>query len=554
MSRNPSVMTSETGKLSWKSPRILLHHVLCILALMWVPLANGQPHFFYDTTNYIRAADMALHLYSGKRISTVWTDRYQDQLPGASEQPENKPEADGDTKAVGSTDGNSVLGDSNADTASATEADPPTHNDISSGLVMSGRSPYIGAFMLAGYITSNFWLFVLFQSVMSYVLIRLALRRFDVVERRLVTGIVLGISAVTTLPYYNGLLLADAFAAFGILGFLLLATPGRLSRAEFWFVILAMAVSVVSHLTHIVMLVAMLGLAILLSLLKWVPPVPRRGWVAGFGMVFVGLASVQITALATEAALGKKPQLLPLLTARFIPDGPGLAYIDAGCEGNRFQVCRVTLGDTTSEAAFISATTPGVGTYLLAEPEERRRMGEEDVAFAWAVFQFDPLGQSAAIIRNTFRQLTWVEYGGLNRGCFDRSPCWSSVPEPVRTELRESLSGKNAWPETFMTRVLQFSVLLSLVTIAYCLWQQARSGRAEWIVMRTWLAYIAIAMLACSAFGGAVVDPQYRYIGRLIWLMPLCALIALIMHRSRSRGADSEPVRVDMRNPSENPR
>ncbi|MEM8919701.1 MAG: hypothetical protein AAGE37_12670 [Pseudomonadota bacterium] len=536
MSNDPSIMSAETAASSWKSPRILLHHILCILALMWVPLANGQPHFFYDTTNYIRAADLALHLYSGKRVSTVWTDRYENQLPGANKElSDNKPK------------------DSRPENQSAAESDPPTHNDISSGLVMSGRSPYIGAFMLAGYITSNFWLFVLFQSVMSYILISLALRRFDIVDRKLITGTVVGISAATTLPYYNGLLLADAFAAFGILGFLLLVTPGRLSRAEFWFIVLAMAISVVSHLTHIVMLIAMLGMAILLALLKWTPPIPRRAWLAGFGMVLVGLGSVQITALATEAALGKKPQLLPLLTARFIPDGPGKAFIDAGCDDNRFQVCRVPLGDTTSEAAFISATEPGVGTYLLAKPEERRTMGEEDVAFAWAVFQFDPLGQSAAIFRNTFRQLTWVEYGGLNRGCFDRSPCWSSVPEPVRTELKESLSGQNAWPETFMTRLLQFSVLLSLVIIAYCLWQNARNGRIEWVIMRTWLAYIFIAMLACSAFGGAVVDPQYRYIGRLIWLVPLCALIALIMHRSRNAEAGRDHVQVDVRNPTGNP-
>ena len=36
-----------------------LRHLLCILALMWVGIANGQPLFFStDSTNYIRAADV----------------------------------------------------------------------------------------------------------------------------------------------------------------------------------------------------------------------------------------------------------------------------------------------------------------------------------------------------------------------------------------------------------------------------------------------------------------------------------------------------------------
>jgi len=40
-----------------------------------------------------------------------------------------------------------------------------------------------------------------------------------------------------------------------------------------------------------------------------------------------------------------------------------------------------------------------------------------------------------------------------------------------------------------------------------------------------------VAMLVCSFFGGAVSDPQYRYQGRLIWLVPFFAAIAFCLWR-----------------------
>ncbi|OYW45967.1 MAG: hypothetical protein B7Z33_09270 [Sphingomonadales bacterium 12-68-11] len=268
-------------------------HLLCILALMWVPLANGQPFFFYDTTNYVRAADVALHLASGKTISTAWTERYAGSIP---ENGAIRPDA-GTVAPAG---------------AAHSEV---THNDISAGLIMSGRSPYIGALMYLGYLASDFWLYVVFQAAVSYFLIVLALRRFGIDGKGLIVGTVLGLSALTTLPFYNGLLLADSFGAFAIIAFLLLATPGKLSRGEVAALVGVLVVSVSAHLTHIVMLAAMLAALALLALLRWPPAAQRRAWLAGAACIAVGFASVQLTAFATELALGKKPNLLPLLRA-----------------------------------------------------------------------------------------------------------------------------------------------------------------------------------------------------------------------------------------------
>ena len=480
-------------------------HILCVLALMWTPLANGFAFFFDDTTNYIRAADMAAHMASGKTFTTAWSDRYTEKLPAGS-------------------------GDAQPEAEKPAE-DPAfrTHNDISSGLVMTGRSPYMGALMWVGYVTSNFWLFILFQAWLAYFLIRLALRRFGIIDPVATTGIVLLLAALTTLPFYNGMLLADAFGAFGIVALLLLATPGKLTKFEVFVLFMTIVTAVVSHMTHIVMIAGMLAALLGLRLVNWAPDVPRRGWIAGIAGLAIGFVSLQVTAFATEAAIGQKPQMLPLMTARFIADGPGKSFIDSGCDGNRFQICRVELNDTSHASAILSNPTPGIGTYLLATPEERRTMGEEDTAFAIAVMLHDPIGQGAAIARNTFRQLTWVQYTGLNRACSARAYCWDAIPQSVGEDMKRTLADKEAWPEGLMDAVLKLTVAASLIVLVICLFLGRSDQDGRWRTLRNWALLTLSAMIMISGFGGAVVEPQWRYISRLIWLVPLFAMIAMVI-------------------------
>jgi hypothetical protein len=473
---------------------------------MWTPLVNGQPFFFQsDSTNYVRAADSAVYLATGGRFSTVWTDRYRAQMEA--------------NKAAPST--------------SAQPAPPHLEgvNDVGHGFIMAGRSPYIGALMYVGYLLGDFWPFVLLQSLVAYALIILTLRRFDVATPANVTLVTLGLAATTALPTYNGLLLADAFAAFGMLAFLLLATPGKLTKLEQVFLGLVLIVSVTSHLTHIMILLGMTAALALWWVVKRIPSPPSRAWIAGIGAVCVGLLSVQITTAVTTAAFGHRPQLLPLLTARFIADGPGKKYIDAGCPGHDFQICHTHIGNPHFDTAILYATSPKDGTYMLANSDQRRLMGEQDVPFALAVLEFDPGGELAMMARNTVRQFLWIDYDGLNQDCFDRPDCWSSLPPTIRGELRASPSGRGLWPQEWMNALLYVVVAASLIVLAASWRPLLRDAPERSRVLREWLLLGLAGMLVCSFFGGAISDPQYRYQGRLIWLVPLMAAVALLILR-----------------------
>ena len=482
----------------------IFRHAICVAALMWTAIINGQAFLFSDSTNYIRAADMALHIASGRTFSTEWTKRPQQELKGATQKEPT--------------------------------ATPPSarHNDLKHGMIMAGRSPYFGALMYGGYLTSNFWAFLALQSLIAYILIILSLNRFGVGSSGNILAVVVALAATTTLPYYNSLLMPDAFFSFGILSFVLLCTPGKLSSGQVWFLSLVLVTSAVAHVHSLAVIAGLVLTLVVCWLVGWQAKIPRRGLIAAILAVIIGLASVQVTALATEAAFGKKPQFVPVLTARVIADGPGMAFIQSGCEGDRFQICRVHIGEPRNAGAILSGTTYESGAYLLASPSERKRMGLEDRAFALAVMTTYPAWQSSKIIRNTVQQLLWIEYDGLNTGCFDAAQCWNSLPPNVRKDLRVSASGQSAWPASLMNLVLCAVVLLSVIALTILwptLWKTS-PRMARWL--RMWIILIVAGMLGNAILGGAGVEPQYRYQGRLIWLLPLLASILVLL---RLRGA-----------------
>ncbi|MET0375481.1 MAG: hypothetical protein ABW128_14660, partial [Rhizorhabdus sp.] len=219
----------------------LLFHLACVLVLAWPAFVNGQAFYFPDTTAYTRAADSAAYIFSGHRISTEWTDRYRHSLdPGGKI-------ADHDSHIS------------------------PNVNDLGTESVMAGRSPYFGSLLWLSYVLSRFWLFVLAQAAVAYALIRVTLRLFDLARVPIIAVCVAGLALLTSLPFFVSLLMPDLLAAFGILAFLLLAIERkRLSRGERWALYALMLVSVLAHITHILIISALA-----IALFAWAM---FRGW------------------------------------------------------------------------------------------------------------------------------------------------------------------------------------------------------------------------------------------------------------------------------------
>lgn len=476
-------------------------------------MINRQPFFFPDTTSYVRAADLAVRLVTHDRVQTAWTnnDPAPSDLPKAAPAPAPPP-----TRQAHGSDGR----DGNA--------------------VMSGRSPYFGALLYIGWVTSGFWLFVIAQAIVGWWLIGLALRCFGIscLRSRLVIAAVLGL--LTPLSFYTGLLLADDLAALGLLSFFILATePPDLKWSERIGLILILLLSVASHFTHIVMALAMTGMLILILLfrrLSWTAV--RRPIAIGAGATLAGLLSVMATNAVVHHALGKPPAMAPLLSARFIVDGPGRDYIAHGCGGHHFTVCRIPSNATDSDV-WLWSHKPGEGGFLSQDTATREALSREDKPFAIEVLKAYPLRQGGMIVANTFNQLLHFDNVILFESCIAYYGCSGIVlPPEVRARMQGSLAGRSAWPAHFLNIVHYLAVFVACIALVLAtgrlLREQPEMGRR----LLLWIALLAAAMLANAFLGGAISAPQGRYQARIVWLIPLLALLAIERLGQRSLPAD----------------
>lgn len=482
-----------------------LFHLACVLALAAPALINGQPFYFPDTTAYTRAADSAVYVFSGHRISTEWTDRYRRSL-------------DEDTTA-----------------AKLRGHVSPNVNDLGVESIMAGRSPYFGALLWLAFVLSRFWLFVFAQAAIAYALIRLALRLFGFARPTIIAGVVAALTLLTSLPFFVSLLMPDLLAAFGILGFLLLAIDsGRLRRGERWALYGLILISVVSHLIHI-MIVAMM--ALLFVLWARIRRRPREHSAPLIGasalIVLAGLVSVMITSAVVERTFGSRPLMVPLLTARFLADGPGLDYVRKHCPGSGFAACAYRDRPKVVVGLFLWSLEPGKGAYMIADAEQRRALSTQDKALAWAVLRTHPVEQSGRILYNGWRQLLRFDIDTLDTKCAGKPRCWSSLPSHERATLFASPGGRGQWPEQLLAALHYLTAGLSLLLLIAWLTTDAWRGGEGVEDLVLWCVLLAFAMMLNALLGGGVSDPQPRYQARIIWLLPFVAMLAGLLWRRR---------------------
>lgn len=491
--------------------RAAMVSIVSILLLMWPALINGQPFFFSDTSSYVRAGDIVGRMVGGNNLSTVWTiETAPVPLPSHP--------AGGD--------------------ASAARAEPKVArgNDPASGYIMAGRSPYFGLLLWLAWVTSHFWLFVLLQAVVAYYLIGATLRCFGIDRPGVKIVAVCALAFASPLALYNGLLLADALSGFGIAAFLILLAPGiRLARWEIVLLALILVASVVSHLTHVVMLGAMLVVIGLLALLKQLQGVrvDRAMLVGGVALV-LGAGSVMATGAVVKAHFGKSPVLVPLITARFIADGPGRDFIEAGCEGKRFAVCRIPYRAWTSSTAFLWSRDPATGAFLVADTDTRLAMSREDKAFALAVAKAYPVRTTGLAVWNSLLQVADLRIDIVDEGCYAKPACiGGQFPMPIVRAIADTPGGRSAWPREMMNIVVYAGMALSLVALAVLLPGLRADAPAAAKLIALWLLLVVTAMAINGFLGGAISEPQSRYQTRMAWLLPLLALIALFVARAR---------------------
>jgi hypothetical protein len=498
----------------------LIQIVLAAATLMWPLLVAGRPTLFADTGAYWRQGRTVI--VQGLGLDRAAPDPFDLTLGGQV------------------VDQNVVR-------------DPK----IASSFV-AARSPIYGVFLYVTQRLGTLWLTAALQVLAAAAVIhtvwRLAAPR---AARWTYLALMAGLSAATSLPFYATFAMPDAFAGLDILAVTALAfywdRMGRGTRIAFWSLL---AVSLSFHASHLMVAAAMLPAA-LFGL--WRLGAGRRTMLIRAGAMAAAIATAAIAGAAATAGMegltGAKAHNPPFLTARLLADGPGRAYLRRACaHAEPFVLCRFKDLPLDSSDAILWWNYADKGVFMTSPLPVRLALEAEQPRFVRAVIAADPLGVAAVALRDFGLQLSrfYVD-DPLHDPCqMTRFWYWrQSTAQVLVVDAGRCAAGASP---TLSPAVLYGLHGTSLVLAGLAIWGLARRRRRpraggpddldDGGRLLAAIGLIGAATIANAAICGVLSGPFARYEARLIWLVPMLALLAAcaaaapVITRPRARRLD----------------
>jgi hypothetical protein len=479
--------------MTWR--RIFGAAGLCVsllLICLWPSLFNGQPFFYPDTSAYIRGADAGFSRLA--HHVTVWSDQ------------------DKSRESTGTEANGTVL------------ARRKSVSSVADKAVLAGRSIYYGGLLYLGEITGRLWPAVLVQAAGVLVSVALTLETLGIFTwlRFFVVSLVLAV--LTPMSFFTSFLMPDIFAAITILAAAnLLALTRDASRwvAITWIALLSTAL--LFHDSHVLIALAMLIMAVPWALLSRGSK-PWKGIGAIAVALFIAFVGEVFFSFGVTKLVGAPPIRPPFLMARMIADGPGYRYLMANCPRSELTICRfLNRLPPSSSDEFLWSTEPAKGVFAAVDPEARRKLADEQLRFVRATLAFDPVGELAAVLRNTWSQIWQLGFDEFNYGAGERDFLVTHIPEPYLGRMTTT----RAWNDTIPTRALSAgAITVTLLAVVYLVVAIARRKRYMGGGRRAlFVAAVVAGVISNALVCGALSRSLNRYQARVVWLLPLAALI-----------------------------
>lgn len=414
---------------------------------------------------------------------------------------------------------------------------------------MASRSAIYSVFLYAIESAGTLWLVTLVQAlaVSWLVMITWRVARPAVCYRAAIAAI--GVLAIVSpLPFFVSFAMPDIFASLALLAAtLLLIYPDQMSRRERWAVgatlIFALAVHT-SHILFMVPLVVVGGLA-----LVWLR-VDRRSaaWrLGGVGLaVIVALAANSAYGIAVRLQTGDQLRNQPFLTARLLADGPGRAYLRHACApDNPYVLCAFKNKPLDDSEDILWSDLPGTGVFMLSTYATRVRIEEQEARFIVGTLMYAPGAQLIASLRNWGRQLILVQVDDPIRdpAYYLTDPYWKATSLPRLITRVESCGKRGDSCSSRLTvpvsrrwhgGALVIATVIVLIGGAR-LWRRKGLNEPDDRRLLALIAVIAAGILLNAAVCGILSGPFARYQSRIVWLVPMLAMLVVV--RGRTRGA-----------------
>jgi hypothetical protein len=484
--------------------------------LLCLPAAsNKQPFLYPDTRAYLRGAEMGV-------VQVVAPQRLRPWLAEVSTQEATSPAAS---------------------SRQAQGAAPTTSTSLTSvqdKVVLAGRSVYYGALLYASHLAGSLWWTVAIQALCVAYLLRLLMVRLWGLGERHFLGAVAGLSAVTPLAVYTGLLMPDIFAGLSVLAVATLAAYWpRLSLLDRVALAFLLLFGVSAHASHLAVVAAMLlaGLAARVFAKGW-GRLPLAAIAVVGACVSGALAAEWAFTRIVTTVVGAPPLRLPHPMARLVDMGPGTDFLQRHCSKADYAACAFVDNYPTRWVDFLFSRDPRKGAFALADPQVKRAMSAEQLRFAADVVRHDPAGVAKGLALDVLRQLVKFRVDLWGYGRVQPAHGQAGVPGDVFESMRASRSAHASNNE----RLTYATYLSAAAALACLLWWRRRGAGALAIDLDgeerlRRLIGVALFGVATNAVVCAVLaSPFDRFQARVIWILPFLAFSAVAL--AYRRGPD----------------
>jgi len=402
-----------------------------------------------------------------------------------------------------------------------------SHND-------GDRSIFYGLFILPARVTHTLWSVVFAQSLLATYTLRLLSREVFAIKKNFeFLAIILLLCVTSSLPWYAGFLTPDIFTSLMILGLFMLAFSIRhLDLFDRFFVFALTFLAAIVHYSHIPIATGLLIIALLVSLIRFerVRYLTTPAVVIVCAFVTIVASNYLTIGVASYSAGGYAFEL-----GRLIEDGPAVAYLREECHRRSFRACSYLDQMPMSSSRFLWYTGYLRAGGFVGQSREAAEIvkGTIESYPAW-VFK-------AALI-DTARQIRRSGTGGgLISYADDHNPT-RPLHSLYPSEFVSYLGSRQSRRQLDMSAVQIVDYGVVIVSLLACILAFIAALRSHDLLVLSFMLTIGLAILLHAFVTGAISEPINRYGARVIWLIPLTAIVS--WHRALRHTKESLPPTV----------
>ena len=393
------------------------------------------------------------------------------------------------------------------------------------------------------YFLGSLWATAAAQAALVSGVLDLLVRAVGWRHRMAFMGLVVFLTLTTTLPFFAAFIMPDIFTGLSIIAAgLLLFFFDRLPVFPRWILAALIAYAMGAHNSNALLMAAALPIGIAVVGLRTSIRDGFRRSLPVAAAVFAGIAALVLASIGLRMVFGRPVQNPPFALGRIIADGPGLAYLQESCETVKYVSCELVDPNRKVNLYTEGFMWPQIGEFKFSpefDPDRRERFYAEQWQVVMGAIEHHALGQAKASLTNAFWQLVMFKL---------RPEMNDALVETLRMPLRRAGITASLTPNVevcqegdghacnraireWMWRFLQLwqhavvglSGLFLIVSIAPALMSRARrmTLATEQLFAIFCCCLVGVNGIICGVLSG----PYNRYQARVVWLVPLAALV-----------------------------